>query len=501
MNLFALSETAIDVAARQAALADPGAGGYVAFEGWVRDHNEGRRVTRLEYEAFDELATREGERIVAEAIARFGLRAATCVHRKGSLAIGDMAVWVGVSAAHRGEAFAACRYIIDEVKHRVPVWKKEHYADGDSGWVNCEHCASAPHSHSDYSRQMALPGVGSAGQARLTAARVLVVGAGGLGCPVLAYLAGAGVGTIGIVDDDRVEAGNLHRQPLFGHADIGQPKAEVAAARLRAQNPEVHAHAHAVRFGAANATALLAGYDVIVDCSDNFSTKFLVNDAAVLARKPAVLASVHQFEGQLQVVRADAQGSCLRCVWPEATRDGLVGNCAESGVLGPVPGLLGNLQAMEVLKLLLDLPGQLRDEVLLFDLLTLTQQRLRAPRCDACADGCTRAAIPVPPTQELELALTPAEAAAAGYVVIDIREPAEVAAEPVTGVDCLNIPLQQLLADPGQLTTAHPYALLCARGLRSRAAAEALLAAGVRAHSLRGGLQGHRHSCANSLSH
>ncbi len=133
--------------ALRAVLADPACGGYASFEGWVRDHNEGQRVLRLEYEAYEPLALREGERIVAEARERYGVRRAVCVHRTGSLAIGELAVWVGVSAAHRDEAFAACRYIIDEVKQRVPIWKKEHYPGGDSGWVNCERCAHPEHDH------------------------------------------------------------------------------------------------------------------------------------------------------------------------------------------------------------------------------------------------------------------------------------------------------------------------------------------------------------------
>ena len=153
---FRLLQTAIDTAASRLELLDGGAGGYVSFEGWVRDHNEGRAVRRLEYEAFAELALKEGDRIVAEALQRFPIRHALCVHRTGGLALGDLAVWVGVSAVHRGEAFDACRYIIDEVKHRVPIWKKEHYLNGDSGWVNCERCAAAPshahaHAHSDVS--------------------------------------------------------------------------------------------------------------------------------------------------------------------------------------------------------------------------------------------------------------------------------------------------------------------------------------------------------------
>ena len=145
---FQLTPTVIDTAAARRELLHVGAGGYASFEGWVRDFNEGQQVTRLEYEAFHDLALKEGGRIVAEALQRFPLKAALCIHRVGALELTDMAVYVGVSAVHRGEAFDACRFIIDEVKHRVPIWKKEHYRNGDSGWVNCEACAAAPqHTH------------------------------------------------------------------------------------------------------------------------------------------------------------------------------------------------------------------------------------------------------------------------------------------------------------------------------------------------------------------
>lgn len=143
---FIFSRTPLEVAALRGALADPACGGFAAFEGWVRDHNEGQRVRLLEYEAYEPLAIREAERIVAEAIARFGVAHAACAHRLGNLGVGELAVWVGVSAAHRDEAFRACRFIIDEIKQRLPIWKKEHYVGGDSGWVNCERCA-APHEH------------------------------------------------------------------------------------------------------------------------------------------------------------------------------------------------------------------------------------------------------------------------------------------------------------------------------------------------------------------
>ncbi len=148
MSVFRFSNCALDPLALRAELSDPGCGGFAAFEGWVRNHNEGQRVTRLEYEAFVPLAVREGERIITEARERFGIRNALCVHRLGALDLGEVAVWVGSAAAHRDEAFRACRYIIDEVKHRLPIWKKEYYVSGDSGWVNCERCA-APGAEAD----------------------------------------------------------------------------------------------------------------------------------------------------------------------------------------------------------------------------------------------------------------------------------------------------------------------------------------------------------------
>ena len=145
MNCFEFTRTALNLQECRAQLADPGAGAYASFEGWVRDHNEGQKVLRLEYEAYETLGVKEGEKIVQEARSRFGMIAARCIHSLGPLEIGDLAVWVGVSSPHRDEAFAACRYIIDEVKHRVPIWKKEHYVDGDSGWVNCERCIEHAH--------------------------------------------------------------------------------------------------------------------------------------------------------------------------------------------------------------------------------------------------------------------------------------------------------------------------------------------------------------------
>ena len=571
MAAFRFSRTPIEVETLRAELADPACGGYTSFEGLVRNHNEGMSVRHLEYEAFEPLAVKEGERIIAEAIERFGIEHAACIHRIGDLAIGEMAVWVGAAARHRDEAFRACRYIIDEVKHRVPIWKKEHYENGDSGWVNCERCAApsaeagAPagqshahgrgaahehdhshdhghghgpahqhgHSHdddhgheahqhapthdrsvafhgsvhgpastnrrdpapafvpaSDYSRQMALKEVGARGQGKLRASHVLVVGCGGLGVPVISYLAGAGIGRLGLIDSDRLEASNLHRQTLYALADVGQLKAQLAAARVAALNPEVDVQIYPVRLDATNAVDLIGQYDLVIDCTDNFSTKFLLNDICVQRRVPVIFSSVYQYEGQLQVVRPDRDGACLRCVWPEATRDGIVGNCAEAGVLGPVPGTFGSLQAFEALKLLLDLPGQLGEELLVLDLLTFSISKVRTRRSATHPDHARPAQATKQDAAPLELDFQNLEdAQAAGFQIIDIREPAEIAESPLAIERSSQIPMARLLHGTPAFEPEGKTLLVCASGRRSIAATRELRAKGLKdVYSLRGGV-------------
>jgi molybdopterin/thiamine biosynthesis adenylyltransferase/molybdopterin synthase catalytic subunit/rhodanese-related sulfurtransferase len=533
MRAFFFSEQKLDPEAYRGELADAAAGGYATFEGWVRDHNDGRSVRHLEYEAFQSLAEREGERIVAEAIEKFGIKRAACVHRVGDLAIGELAVWVGASSAHRAEAFAACRYIIDAVKHRVPIWKKEHYVDGTSGWVNCERCASAAtdgaatpdtsaqeayagsahaveHQHRhpqeaalaaasfqhDYSRQMALPELGAIGQQKLQAGSVLVVGAGGLGVPVLQYLAAAGVGRIGIVDGDTVEASNLHRQPLYGIADVGQLKGPAAAARLGRLNRDVQFDVHAERADARNLQEWLPRYDLILDCTDNFATKFRINDAAVRLGKPAIFASVYQYEGQLQVYLPRPDWPCLRCLWPEAPRDGLVGNCAQAGVLGPVPAMLGSLQAMQALKILLDMPAEAAPTVHMFDLLEMHWRTLKASRNPACdhelrLDPSLSGEMAAPLVLELDFDSLNA-ARASGLTLLDIRETWERALDDPEQQIELHVPLSSIAAgDSPALPRDVRYLIVCAHGVRSLALAEHLHEQGYpNVHSLAGGLAG-----------
>jgi adenylyltransferase/sulfurtransferase len=343
----------------------------------------------------------------------------------------------------------------------------------------------------DYSRQILLKDIGTAGQALLGKSRALIVGAGGLGSPVLQYLAGAGVGFLGLVEADVLQASNLHRQPIYELAQVGRSKAALAAAAVAKLNPTVQVETHAERFGADNALRLVRAHDVVVDCTDNFRTKFLINDAAVLAERPAVFASVYQYEGQLQVYQPLDSHGCLRCVWAEATADGLVGNCAEAGVLGPVPGAFGSLQALLTLKILLKMRGQLEGELLLMDFTTFTSTKLKAPRRRECvAPRCAVVRELERDDADIEIALDSLEEAARTFRLIDVRTPEEFAAQPTMA---RHVPMAALLADPATLAENGPYLLICASGKRSLAAARELRKLGRSVRSLAGGLQGLKH--------
>jgi adenylyltransferase/sulfurtransferase len=254
----------------------------------------------------------------------------------------------------------------------------------------------------------------------------------------------------------------------------------------------VRVEPHALRFDAGNADRLATGHDLILDCSDNFATKFLLNDLALRTRRPVLFASVYQYEGQLQVVRGDDATACLRCVWPEATRDGVVGNCAEAGVLGPVPGVFGSLQALEALKLLLGLPGLEPGEMLIFDLVSLSTQRLRARRAADC-EAHRRAGQSVAPAAPMSLEVqfgSLAEAHAAGFTFVDVRDSRERADDPLLS-PALNLPMAKLLIDAAALDTGGRYLLICATGKRSAAAADLLRSQGfLECRSLRGGIKG-----------
>ena len=244
-----------------------------------------------------------------------------------------------------------------------------------------------------YSRHLLLPGVGAAGQQRLLDAKVLVVGAGGLGSPLLLYLAAAGVGTLGVVDDDRVELSNLQRQVVHGVDTLGSPKVVAAAARLESLNPEVRVETYPVRLDAGNALELLEPYNLVIDGSDNLPTRYLVSDACVLLGKPFVYGAVSQFEGQLSLLHAEHNGEmgpCYRCLYPELPPAGLIPSCAEGGVLGALVGVVGSLMATEAVKHLVGLGTSAAGRLTHYDALSGEMRTIRVkrnPNCPSCGDA------------------------------------------------------------------------------------------------------------------
>lgn len=346
-----------------------------------------------------------------------------------------------------------------------------------------------------YARHTRLAEVGEIGQRRLAAARVLVVGAGGLGSPSLTYLAAAGVGTLGIVDDDVVELSNLHRQPIHGESDLGRAKVESAAERVRDINPYVTVRAHAERFSGATARELVGAYDLVVDGADNFATRYLVTDACALAGIPHVWASINTFAGQLSVWWA-GRGPCYRCVFPQAPPAGSVASCAEAGVLGALPGVMGALQASEAIKLITGIGEPLVGRLALHDALAGTWEELRVLAREGCAlcgaqptitevveTGVTRE-VPVISSASLESLL-----GAPGVVVVDVRESAEFVEGRIE--PSVHVPLRELLAGsvPLEEWREQQVVVYCRGGTRSAEAVSHLLSQGIAgARSLDGGI-------------
>lgn len=348
-----------------------------------------------------------------------------------------------------------------------------------------------------YSRQMILPEIGAEGQARLLAARVLVVGAGGLGCPALLYLAGAGVGTIGIIDHDRVDVSNLHRQILFGADDTGKPKALAARDRLHALNPAITLHVHDAELTDENAPGLFASYDIIIDGTDNFPAKFLINDVAVKLGKPVVYGAIQGFDGQVSVFDA-AHGPCYRCLYPESPR-GQVQNCAEAGVIGALAGIAGTMQAMEAIKLIAAHHSfaPLRGTLWMIDAKTM-ETRILAIRKNPDCPVCSRPAAEIVPRYASPVcALTTVRdiecgdlAAIGDAVLIDVREKEEWDGGHIKGA--CHVPLSAIKNDPEVFSPYRkkPCILYCQRGMRSRMAAEILMNAGfTELYSLKGGYE------------
>jgi adenylyltransferase/sulfurtransferase len=357
-----------------------------------------------------------------------------------------------------------------------------------------------------YSRHLILPEVGLKGQQRLKAASVLMVGTGGLGAPLGMYLAAAGVGRLGIVDFDVVEASNLQRQIIHGTKDIGRRKTESARDRLRDINPHIDIETHETRLTSDNAMTLVGNYDIIVDGTDNFPTRYLVNDACVLSGKPNVYGSIFRFEGQASVFWSE-QGACYRCLYPEPPPPGLVPSCAEGGVLGVLPGIIGAIQASEAIKLILGASGTLVNRLLLFDAWEMKFRELKLrkdPTCPLCGDNptikelidyeefCGIAPGQQPAEPKLE-EITASELKRRidrgdDLQIIDVREPHEYEIARIPGATL--IPLGQVVGRMNEIDPSRDTICQCKGGVRSAKAIDALQRAGFpgRLVNLKGGI-------------
>jgi adenylyltransferase/sulfurtransferase len=352
-----------------------------------------------------------------------------------------------------------------------------------------------------YSRHLIMPEVTSEGQNRLKAARVLCIGAGGLGSPAALYLAAAGVGTLGIVDFDDVDLSNLQRQILHGTKDIGRGKLESARDRLHDINPQIETELHKCRFSSENASQLVAKYDVVVDGSDNFPTRYLSNDVCVFAHKPNVYGSVFRFEGQTTVFAPHLGGPCYRCLFPEPPPPDSVPNCAQAGVLGVLPGIIGMLQAIETLKLILGIGEPLVGRLLHFDALKVKFRELnlrRDPQCPVCGENPTifspidyeqfcgasdEAAIPEMSPHELKRRMDAGEP----FELIDVREPFEYEIARIDGATL--IPLGEIFERLDELSGEQPIVVHCHSGKRSAQAVGLLQQHGfTKVYNLEGGI-------------
>jgi molybdopterin/thiamine biosynthesis adenylyltransferase/rhodanese-related sulfurtransferase/molybdopterin converting factor small subunit len=355
-----------------------------------------------------------------------------------------------------------------------------------------------------YSRHLILPEIGTQGQRKLKAAKVLMIGTGGLGSPLGLYLAAAGVGTLGLVDFDVVDESNLHRQVLFGRTSVGKPKVQAAFDRLRDVNPHIKLVPHNTRLDSSNALDLFKDYDLVVDGTDNFPTRYLVNDACVLLGKPNVYGSIFRFEGQVSVFWG-AKGPCYRCLFPEPPPPGLVPSCAEGGVLGVLPGIIGSLQANEVIKLIAGAGDPLIGRLLLFDALKLKFRELKLrknPDCPICSEHPTQRELidyeqfcgidPQADAVEAAFEISTPELKSwldegRDVTVLDVRNLPEWEIGRIEGANL--IPLPELQDRLGELDPAATIVAYCHKGMRSARAVNILREMGFsRAINLAGGI-------------
>lgn len=345
-----------------------------------------------------------------------------------------------------------------------------------------------------YERQRALSAFGNEAQYKLEAASVLVVGAGGLGVPALQYLNAMGVGRLGIVDADTVSLSNLHRQPLYTEGDIGKAKAEVIAQFLQKQNSTTIKEVYPEYLGPENALEIISKYDVVLDASDNFATRYLVNDACVILDKPFVYGGLFGFEGQVSVFNYE-DGPTYRCLYPEMT-DGVVADCNTHGVLGVVPGIIGNLQAIEAVKVISGVGEVLSGTLMLMDTLNMSVFKMRITASPENKElKALREVYEVPGCQHLPV-VKPEDLQASGgdFILLDVRSTSEFSEYHIEG--SVNIPLEELGKRRDEVADHKPVCLICKQAVRTRSAAVILEGHGSELYELEGGLDNYRERIA-----
>ena len=417
-------------------------GGYLCFEGRIRDKNNGQEVLSVEYEIYEALAHVEAKKIIEEVKEKFLIHQVEWIHRTGHLKVGELALWVRLSSKHRKESFLAMQWLIDAIKSRLPIWKKEYYKDQKAEWVACQGCKHTIEEQDHYYlRQKTLPLVGEQGQNKLLKSRILVIGAGGLGCPALSYLTTSGIGTIGICDGDQVEVSNLHRQILYTHEDIGTLKAVAAKKALLTLNPRVHIETFPFFFK----PEIIKNFDVILDCTDSLRTGFKIHDAAFIENIPVIQANIYQMHAQMNVFRHRKQDPCLRCLWEDIPRENSSKDCAQAGVLGMACGALGSLQAIEALKVILGNSEVLDGKSLFLDLLSYNSRKISFSKRKICSLCSSKKSKVTPKRNQIEISLDELLTSPNVFDFIDIR----------------NTPL------PETFNENKTYIFYCQKGIRS----------------------------------
>lgn len=465
--MFQVTHHPIDRDLALGSLKNPRAGGLVVFEGWVRDHNEGKSVASLEYQIYKELALKEGEKILAEARTQFHIEQALCIHREGHLKLGDTAVLVATQAAHRDAAFTATRYIIDQIKLRLPIWKKEHYTQHEPVWVYCKDHATHVHFSEDdyYEKQVRI-----VEQTQLKNARVLVIGAGGLGCPALTALANAGIGHLTVVDHDFIDFSNLHRQPLYCPSLVGEKKALIAQKKLLELNPYIEVTAMTEFVDSSNLSQLIQGQNLVLDCTDSMATKLLIHDACFTLGISLITASVHQHQGQLRTFSPTSDQGCWRCSLEETPQDELIGNCNDFGVVAPTLTVMGGLQASEALNYLQNEKCASQSHTFYWNLKTLEHMKIRSPKNPQCG-FCGKSDQKWVQSQDQSIEIS-ARDLTGEFNLLDIRELEE---------DALTKILEKIIPEKNT-------AIFCHRGIRSLKLVKKLRTQGYeRVFSVKGG--------------